>query len=166
VGVIIRHAVERDISSILQIVNYEILNSTVIYDYKERTFEQQTKWFQQKQKNTMPVIVAVKENNVIGFGTYSIFRPWEAYKLSLEHSVYVDKDYRFQGIGKLLMSKLILLAKKEGYHTMIAGIDASNKKSIAFHENFGFKEIGVFKEVGYKFDKWLDLIFMQLFLKD
>jgi len=162
----IRQAEEKDVPKILEIINYEILYSTVVYDYNKRTFEQQTKWFQQKQKNTMPVIVAVKENNVIGFGTYSIFRPWEAYKLSLEHSVYVDKDYRFQGIGKLLMSKLILLAKKEGYHTMIAGIDASNKKSIAFHENFGFKEIGVFKEVGYKFDKWLDLIFMQLFLKD
>ena len=64
------------------------------------------------------------------------------------------------------MAKLIGLAKKEGYHTMIAGIDMSNKESVEFHKKFGFKEIGVFKEVGYKFDKWLDLIFMQLFLNE
>lgn len=164
--VIIRHATEHDITSILQIVNYEILNSTVIYDYNERNLEQQTDWFKLKQKNNMPIIVAVNDNTIIGFGSYSIFRPWDAYKLSLEHSIYVDKDYRSQGIGKLLMIELINLAKKEGYHTMVAGIDTSNNRSIEFHKNFGFKEIGVFKEVGYKFDKWLDLIFMQLFLND
>ncbi|HMB99863.1 MAG TPA: GNAT family N-acetyltransferase [Flavobacteriaceae bacterium] len=160
----IRQANHKDIPSILKIVNHEILNSTVIYDYIERTLEQQIEWFEQKRKNNMPVIVAVNENNIIGFGTYSIFRPWEAYKLSLEHSVYVDKDCRSQGIGKLLMTELINLAKKEGYHTMIAGVDASNKESVEFHKKFGFKEIGIFKEVGYKFDRWLDLIFMQLFL--
>lgn len=164
--VIIRHATEHDITSILQIVNYEILNSTVIYDYNERNLEQQTDWFKLKQKNNMPIIVAVNDNTIVGFGSYSIFRPWDAYKLSLEHSIYVDKDYRSQGIGKLLMIELINLAKKEGYHTMVAGIDTSNNRSIEFHKNFGFKEIGVFKEVGYKFDKWLDLIFMQLFLND
>lgn len=161
---IIRPAIKKDIPSILQIVNHEILNSTVIYDYIEHTIKQQIEWFKQKQKNNMPVIVAVKKNTVIGFGTYSIFRPWEAYKLSLEHSVYVDKDYRSHGIGKLLMAELINLAKKEGYHTMVAGIDTSNKMSVEFHEKFGFREIGVFKEVGYKFDRWLDLIFMQLLL--
>lgn len=164
--VIIRHATEHDITSILQIVNYEILNSTVIYDYNERNLEQQTDWFKLKQKNNMPIIVAVNDNTIVGFGSYSIFRPWDAYKLSLEHSIYVDKDFRSQGIGKLLMIELINLAKKEGYHTMVAGIDTSNNRSIEFHKNFGFKEIGVFKEVGYKFDKWLDLIFMQLFLND
>ncbi|MDU8885336.1 GNAT family N-acetyltransferase [Yeosuana sp. MJ-SS3] len=162
----IRQAEEKDIPKILEIINFEILNSTVIYDYLEHTIEQQTEWFKQKQKKNMPVIVAECNDGVIGFGTYSIFRPWDAYRLSLEHSIYVDKDYRSQGIGRTLMTELIKLAKDQGYHTMIAGVDASNQKSVNFHKHSGFKEVGVFKEVGYKFDKWLDLIFMQLFLND
>lgn len=161
----IRPAKPKDINKILEIVNYEILNSTVLYDYKERTYEQQFKWFEQKRLNEMPVIVAEKDNEVIGFGTYGIFRPWAAYQFSVEHSIYIDKDSRGNGIGKQLMSKLIELAKEGGYHTMIAGVDGSNKGSFEFHEKFGFKEIGTFKQVGYKFDKWLDLRFLQLFLE-
>ena len=152
----IRPATEHDIPAILQIVNYEILNSSVIYDYVEHSLEQQLEWFIQKQKDKMPVIVAEKNRIVLGFGTYSVFRPWEAYKLSLEHSIYVDKDYRSHGIGKLLMAELITLAKKEGYHTMIAGIDTSNYKSVEFHNKFGFKEIDTCKEIGSRYDFWLD----------
>lgn len=160
----IRQAEEKDISRILEIINYEILNSTVVYHYKERTLKQQIDWFKEKNKNKFPVFVAEKNNEILGFGTYGIFRPWEAYKFSVEHSIYVDKDSRGLGIGKILMTELINLATNEGYHTIIAGIDVSNKKSIEFHENFGFKEIGTFKEIGFKFNRWLDLVFMQLFL--
>ena len=66
---------------------------------------------------------------------------------------------------KKLLSRLIELAKEQGFHIMIAGVDGSNDGSFEFHKKFGFKEIGTFKEVGYKFDKWLDLRFLQLFLK-
>ena len=162
----IRPAQEKDVSKILDIINYEILNSTVVYDYNERTYNQQLQWYKNKIKTHFPVIVSEIDDKVVGFGTYGIFRPWDAYKHSLEHSIYVEKDFRSQGIGKILMTELIKLAKKEGYHTMIAGVDAANNKSVEFHKKFGFKEIGVFKEVGYKFDKWLDLIFMQLFLNE
>jgi len=165
VKVKIRQAEKKDINNILDIVNYEILNSTVLYDYKERTLDQQLQWFTQKQTDKMPVIVAETENEVIGFGTYGIFRPWAAYQFSVEHSIYVHHNSRGNGIGKLLLSKLIELAKEQKYHTMIAGIDGSNEGSCEFHKRFGFKEIGVFKEVGFKFDKWLDLRFLQLLLK-
>ena len=163
--IIIRQAEKKDVKRILEIVNYEILNSTVIYDYKERTYEQQVEWFDQKKIKKLPIIVAVKHNQVIGFGTYGIFRPWDAYQFSVEHSIYVDKDSRANGIGKKLLTNLIELAKENGFHTMIAGIDASNEKSIEFHKKFGFVEIGTFKEVGFKFSKWLDLKFLQLLLK-
>lgn len=160
----VRKAKNEDVFSILEIINYEILNSTVVYHYKPRTYEEQLNWFNKKLEDHMPVLVAEKDSLVIGFGTYGIFRPWEGYKFSLEHSIYINKDYRNLGIGRLIMAQLIALAKKKGYHTMIAGVDASNKKSIQFHEKFGFIEIGTFKEVGYKFNTWLDLVFMQLFL--
>lgn len=162
--IIIRRAEIKDISKILEIVNYEIINSTVLYDYKERTYEYQLKWFEQKLTDEMPVIVAENEKEVVGFGTFGIFRPWAAYQFSVEHSIYVSKNSRSNGIGKQLLTELIFLAKKKGYHTMIAGVDASNDRSFQFHKKFGFVEIGTFKEVGFKFDKWLDLRFLQLYL--
>ena len=113
----------------------------------------------------MPVIVAEIDNEVVGFGTFGIFRPWPAYQFSVEHSIYVHKNARSKGIGKSLLTELIVLAKNGGYHTMIAGVDGSNKGSFEFHKKFGFEEIGTFKEVGFKFAKWLDLRFLQLFLK-
>lgn len=161
----IRQAVKQDIEKILEIVNYEILNSTVVFDYKEKTYAQQLNWFEQKRLNEMPVIVAEYKGEVVGFGTYGIFRPWDAYQFSVEHSIYVENDFRTNGIGKQLLTNLIELAKTEGYHTMIAGLDGSNEGSFEFHKKFGFQEVGTVKEVGFKFNKWLDLRFLQLLLK-
>ena len=162
----IRFAETQDVVKILEIVNYEILNSTVIYDYSARTYDYQLNWFEQKKKDNMPVIVAEDDGVVVGFGSYGIFRAWEAYKFSVEHSIYVSREARGKGVGKALLTELITLAKANNFHTMIAGVDASNSGSVAFHKKIGFVEIGIFKEVGYKFDTWLDLNFMQLMLKD
>ena len=96
---------------------------------------------------------------------YSDFRFREAYKYTVEHSVYVSLNEMGKGVGKLLMIKLIELAKAQGLHTMIGVIDSENKSSISFHEQFGFKTVGIIKESGYKFDRWLDSVFMQLLLE-
>ena len=163
--IVIREAEERDVDRILDIINYEILHSTVVYDYNERTYDFQLNWLRQKKKAGMPVIVAESENGVIGYGTFGIFRPFDGFQFSVEHSIYIDREYRSFGIGKQLLTELIELAKKNGFHTMIAGVDASNERSVEFHKKFGFKEVGTFKEAGFKFDKWLDLLFLQLLLK-
>ncbi|MBC6999463.1 GNAT family N-acetyltransferase [Cytophaga sp. FL35] len=163
---LIRSATEKDLSAILKIINHEILYTTSLYHYDPRTEEQQLQWFREKQENNFPIIVAEIENEVIGFGSYGTFRPWAAYRFSVEHSIYVHKDFQGQGVGKVLMVHLIELAKKEGYRTMLAGVDASNTASVAFHKKFGFKEVGIFKQVGYKFDKWLDLTFLQLLFQE
>jgi phosphinothricin acetyltransferase len=97
---------------------------------------------------------------------YSEFRFREAYKFTVEHSVYVSENHIGKGIGKLLLSELIQLAKAQGLHTMIGVIDSENQGSIAFHEQFGFKTVGIIKESGYKFDRWLDSVFVQLLLKE
>ena len=164
-NITVREAKEEDVASILRIINYEISNSTVVYDYKERSLAFQLNWYKRKMEDGMPVIVAEHELEVIGFGTFGIFRPWEAYRFCIEHSIYVDKNTRGKGVGKQLLSELITLANQRGFHTMIAGVDATNEASIRFHKKFGFREVGRFKEVGFKFDKWLDLLFLQLFLK-
>lgn len=161
----IRDAKKEDLPTILKIVNYEIEHTTAIYDYDKRNLEYQTAWLEKKIKEKMPVIIAEENGQVIGFGTFGIFRPWDGYQFSVEHSIYLDKNSRGLGSGKKIMKELILLAKELGFHTMIAGIDANNAKSIKFHHDFGFKEVGRFNQIGYKFEKWLDLIFMQRFLK-
>jgi phosphinothricin acetyltransferase len=153
-----------DVQAILDIINHNILNSTALYDYKIRSYEQQKAILEEKISKNFPVIVAEFGGNVIGFGMYSEFRFREAYKFTVEHSVYVTESYHGQGIGKLLLQQLITLAKKQKLHTMIAVIDSENQSSVEFHEKFGFKTVGIIKESGYKFDRWLDSVFMQLIL--
>lgn len=160
----IRYALTEDLPVILDIMNDAILNSTAIYDYHERTMEYATNWFSKKHKDGLPVIVYEKGDTVTGFGSYGIFRPWDGYRFTAEHSIYVAKEYRGQGMGGALLEELIALARTQNFHTLIAGIDAENKESCAFHARHGFVEVGRFREVGYKFDRWLDLVFMQLLL--
>jgi phosphinothricin acetyltransferase len=153
-----------DTQAILEIINHNILHSTSLYDYSVRTIEQQKAILEEKIKKGFPVIVAEKEGEILGFGMYSEFRFREAYQFTVEHSVYVAANHLGKGIGKRLLSELIVLAKAQKLHTMIGVIDSENQNSIAFHEQFGFKIVGVIKESGYKFDRWLDSVFMQLIL--
>ncbi len=160
----VREAVKEDLPVVLEIMNDAILNSTAIYDYNARTTEYVNEWFAKKQSDNLPVIVGEHKGKTIGFGSYGIFRAWDAYKYSAEHSIYITDGYRGLGWGGELLQKLISLAKEQGFHTLIAGIDADNEGSCKFHSKYGFVEVGRFREVGYKFDRWLDLIFMQLLL--
>jgi len=148
----------------LDIYNEIIMNTTAVFQYDLHTLEQRKEWFAQKEKENYPVFVAEEDNMVVGFSTFGQFRNWQAYKYSVENSVYVKADCRGKGIGKLLLQPLIDAAKERQLHTIIAGIVADNEASIALHKQFGFVEVAHFKEVGYKFDSWLDLKFLQLIL--
>lgn len=154
-----------DTQAILDIINYNILYSTALYDYTIRSFEQQKNILDDKIKKGFPVIIAELDGIAVGFGMYSEFRFREAYKFTVEHSVYVSNDFHGQGIGKVLLTALIALAKNQGLHTMIGVIDAENQSSVDFHEKFGFKTVGIIKESGFKFDRWLHSVFMQLILE-
>jgi phosphinothricin acetyltransferase len=155
----------KDTQSILEIINYNILNSTALYDYKTRDYDTQKTILEEKIEKGFPVIVAESDGKIVGFGMYSEFRFREAYKFTVEHSVYVSSDEMGKGIGKKIMTQLIIIAKAQGLHTMIGVIDSENKSSIIFHEQFGFKTVGIIKESGYKFDRWLDSVIMQLLLE-
>ena len=154
-----------DTQAILDILNYNILHSTSLYDYKTRSYEQQKVLLEDKLNKGFPVIVAELEGQIAGFGMYSEFRFREAYQFTVEHSVYVNEKFQGQGIGKVVLQELIDLARKKNIHTMIAVIDSENQNSVLFHEKFGFETVGVFKECGFKFDRWLNTVFMQLLLK-
>lgn len=165
-GIKIREAKIDDLPEILEIINYEILNSTSIFDYKERTKKQQTDWFNTKKREGIVILVAEGASGVIGFATFGVFRPWEGYKHSAEHSIYIHQNARRCGVGKLLLKELIIRAKSNGFTTLIAGIDSLNTVSIEFHKTFGFIEVGKLKCVGFKFNKWLDLSLLQLNLRN
>ena len=154
-----------DCQNIVDILNYNILHSTALYDYHPRTLSQQQAIFQDKIDKGFPVIVALADEKVAGFGYYSEFRFREAYRFTVEHSVYVAKEYHGKGIGKIIMQNLIDLAKEQKLHTMIAVIDSENQSSVTFHEQFGFKTVAVLKETGFKFDRWLHSQLMQLMLE-
>ena len=154
-----------DTQTILDIINHNILHSTALYDYTVRNYEQQKNILEDKLSKNFPVIVAEFDDQVVGFGMYSEFRFREAYKFTVEHSVYVNESFHGKGIGKLLLQELILLARKQKLHTMIAVIDSENQGSVDFHEKFGFKTVGIIKDSGFKFERWLHSVFMQLILE-
>ncbi|MGL2966144.1 N-acetyltransferase family protein [Flavobacterium sp. XGLA_31] len=162
---VIRPYRPEDVEPIVAILNYYIANSTALYDYTPRTFEQQHAIFEDKLNKGFPIIVATIDDRLVGFGYYSEFRFREAYKFTVEHSVYVMPNEHGKGIGRHLMESLITLAKQQKLHTMIGVIDAENTSSIVFHEQFGFKTVGTIRESGYKFNRWLHSVFMQLILE-
>jgi L-amino acid N-acyltransferase YncA len=159
-----RRAEQGDLSQIQEIFNYAIEHTTALYEYELRNTEFVENWFLQKQKDGFPVLVFLEEEKVVGFGTYGKFRPHAAYKFTIEHSLYVHPEHFGKGYGKQILNALIELAKEENYHTMIGGIDSANETSIRLHEKYGFEKTAELKQVGYKFERWLDLTFMQLLL--
>lgn len=156
---------ERHAAAILDILNEAIVHSTAIYDYRPRSIENMTGWFDVKENGNFPVIgLEDAAGELIGFASYGTFRSWQAYKYSVEHSVYIRGDRRGQGLGKLLMQELIGVARRQNYHCMIGGIDMHNDGSIALHEKLGFTHAGTIRQAGFKFGAWLDLGFYQLLL--
>lgn len=151
--------------AILAIFNEAIATSTSLYEYQPRTLATIETWFRTKAEHNYPIIGIENSNGILmGFATYGTFRPYAAFQYSVEHSVYVDAKFRNRGIGKRLLQELIQLAQQQNYHTMIGGIDGSNKISIKLHQSLGFVHCGSIKEVGFKFDRWLNLKFYQLIL--
>jgi phosphinothricin acetyltransferase len=164
--VTIRKSEIEDLTGILRIYNDVILHTTAVYEYEPHTLEMRRAWYEAKQKDGYPVYVATEDEQIVGFSSIGPFRAWAAYKYSVENSVYVSVDSRGRGIGKMLLQPLIEACRALNLHTVIAGIDATNTASIHLHESFGFTEVAHLKEVGYKFNRWLDLKFLQLILPE
>lgn len=162
---IVQCTFERHADAILEIFNEAILNSTALYDYKARSAQSMVGWFEAKRTGGFPVIgVEDSDGVLLGFGSYGSFRAWPAYKYTVEHSVYIHKDYRGKGLGRVVMQQIIDAAKRNNVHALMGGIDATNSGSIALHERLGFRHVGTLPEVGFKFGRWLDLAFYQLLL--
>lgn len=156
---------EQHAGAILDIFNEAIANSTAIYEYQPRSAAFMQDWFNSKSRGNFPVLGLVADNGtLLGFATYGTFRERPAYKYSIEHSLYIHKDHRGRGLGRLLLANLIELARGQHYHVVVAGVDLANDTSIALHEKLGFQRVGTLPQVGFKFGRWLDLGFYQLIL--
>jgi len=150
---------------ILDILNEAIQSSTALYDYRPRTLTMMDSWFEGKEKDEYPVIGMVDDaGRLLGFTSYGTFRAWPAYKYTVEHSIYVEKNSRGHGIGGKLLGAVIKAAGEQGFHNLIGGIDAENATSIALHRRYGFEHCGIIRHAGFKFGRWLDLAFYQRIL--
>lgn len=155
----------RHAAAILEIFNEAIVHSTALYDYRPRAPETMVGWFATKRSNGFPVIGAEDDDGtLLGFASYGTFRAWPAYKYSVEHSIYIHRDHRGRGLGRVLLQALVDAARQREVHTMIGGIDASNAASIALHQRLGFEPAGIIRQAGFKFGRWLDLAFYQRIL--
>lgn len=163
----VRHATPEDLPAILDIYNEVIANSTAVYSVAPTTLEERLAWLEARTREGYPVIVAIGEDGVVGFASFGQFRgAWVGYRYSVEHSVHVRSDQRGKGIGTRLVQELLPLARAMGKHVMIGGIDAANQGSIRMHERLGFERMATMPEVGRKFGRWLDLVFMQRFVDE
>lgn len=160
----VRQATENDLPAMLEIYNDIIANTTAVWHYEPHTLAMRKEWFEQRKQQGFPVFVAMENAVMLGFSSIGPFRPWPGYSKTVENSVYVAANARGKGVGKLLMQPLIDAAKELKLHAIVAGIDAENEVSIALHKKFGFEEVAHFKEVGWKFERWLDLKFLELII--
>ena len=161
---IVREASETDLPGILAIYNDVIATSTAVYALAPVALEERRAWLEARRALGYPVLVAAADGQIDGFASFGDFRAGAGYRHTVEHSVHVAAERRGCGIGRKLVEALIPLAAKLDKHVMIGGIDAANTASIAFHRRLGFEQVAHFREVGHKFERWLDLVFMQRML--
>jgi phosphinothricin acetyltransferase len=159
----IRAATEQDLAAINDIYNYYVQHSTCTYQEQFETIEQRRAWFA-KHGSNHPITVATLNGQIVGWGALSAYHLRSAYSRTVENSVYVHHEFHRRGIGSIILKDLIDRASAIGHHVIIAAIDFEQPASIALHRKFGFTEVGHFKEVGNKFQRWLDVVYMQLLL--
>lgn len=161
----VRDAADADLPAVLAIYNDVIANSTAVFSLQPTTLDERRAWMQARVQAGFPVLVAEADGEVLGFASFGEFRgAWHGYRHSVEHSVHVRADQRGRGIGSALVTALIERAAAMRKHVIVGGIDAANDGSLRMHERLGFERVAHLREVGHKFGRWLDLVFVQRFV--
>ncbi len=158
---IIRPAAETDLNAILAIYNDAVARTTAIWNDQPVDLANRRAWFAARTAQGFPVLVAEEDALTVGYGSFGDFRPFDGYRFTVEHSVYVAEGVRRRGIASALLASLEERARTMGKHVMVGGIAADNEASLKLHARLGFVEVGRMPEVGFKFDRWLDLVLMQ-----
>ena len=163
--VVIRPALAADAAAIAEIYNREVTETTATFDLVPRTLETQQEWLAARS-GAFAAIVGVDPatKRVVTFASLSPYKERAAYRTTVEDSIYVHRDFGGRGIGKLMLERLVDIARESGFHAMIARIEASSTASRSLHAACGFELVGVEREVGRKFRRWLDVAVMQRLL--
>jgi phosphinothricin acetyltransferase len=161
----ITDAVESDIPAITAIYNDVIRTSTAVFNDAPVSVEDRVEWWKSRAAQGYPVLVAKDEQGIVGFATFGDFRPWPGYRFTVEGTIHIEASARRKGVGAALLEVLIARAREAGKHVMVAGVDSANVASLGFLERSGFERVGHLREVGHKFRRFLDLIFLQYMLE-
>ena len=162
----VRTAQLRDAEAIGKIYNYEVEHSTATFDLSSRSLEIQRNWIASRSGAFSVLVAEDTIDGVIGFAALNTYREKAGYRTTVENSLYVHRDHRRRGVGRLLLGELIETARVSGFHSMIARIEAQSVGSLAIHEKLGFTFVGIEREIGRKFGRWLDSVIMQKMLVD
>ncbi len=161
----IRRAKREDCVGILAIYNHAVLHTTASYDYEPRTLEHRLDWFEAHARDDLAIFVAEGESGeVLGWSALNKYHDRLGFRFTAENSVYVAESCRGRGLGGRLLEPLIAAAEVRGLHAILAAIDADNQASIRLHAKHGFEKVGQFRQVGYKFGRWLDVVYMERFI--
>ena len=160
---LVRAATHDDAEAIRAIYNAEVTGSTVTFDMVARDRDAQDRWLDE-HAGAYPAVVADESGKIAGFGSLTPYRPRPAYATTVEDSVYVHADWRGRGVGRLILEELVRLAGAHGFHAVMGRIVGGHEASIGLHSACGFEMVGVEREVGRKFGRWLDVAVMQLLL--
>jgi len=156
----IRPAREDDVSAITEIYNHAIRNTTATFDTVEKSVDDRRQWLAEHDE-CYPVVVALASRKVVGWGSLSRYGERPAWRFTVENAVYVSPDFQGHGVGKRILEHLVCAAESLGYRAIIAQVVAGNEASYRVHESCGFETVGVLKQVGHKFDQWLDVVLME-----
>ena len=154
----IRMAQPADLEAINEIYNIQVRESSSVYNYADISMASRVKWFEHINDKGHEVIVAEVGQQIAGFAYYTDFRKKEGYRFTVESTVHLHPDFHGIGLGTALMKDLIERMRFKKLRTVIAVIGSDNEVSIHLHEKLGFEKAGYFKNVGYKFDQWLDAV--------
>ncbi|HEV2327604.1 MAG TPA: GNAT family N-acetyltransferase [Verrucomicrobiae bacterium] len=157
----VRMATESDLGAINDIYNHYVLHSTCTYQEQPETMDDRRQWFR-RHGEKHPVTVALEDRQVVGWGSLSPFHARSAYRHTVENSIYVHHEHLHRGIGSLLLEDLIERCRHLGHRVIIAGIDGEQTASVGMHAKFHFEKVGYLNRVGFKFGRWLDVIYMEL----
>jgi phosphinothricin acetyltransferase len=157
----VRDATEADLHGILEIYNDAVLHTTAVWNESPVEIAERAAWLAERRRRGFPVLVAELDGTVAGYASFGDFRAWDGYRHTVENSIYVRADLRGQGIGSLLLPELVGRAAALRKHVMVAGIEGENQASLRLHARFGFEQAGRLREVGRKFGRWLDLVFLR-----
>lgn len=161
----VRRATRADVPAILEIYNDAVLHTTASAEYEPRALEAEYAWFDEHARDGYPIFVAVNENDdVVGWSSLSQHKERYGYRFTVENSIYVHPQWRGKGVGKLLLAPLIDAARAMDMRAILAGISGDNEVSIKLHEQFGFERVANFREVVYKFEMWLDVVYLEKLL--